>query len=80
LKRIAYTYYLRDFNLASIELPVGVFLTGLGLILGGYSWVHGVFTGTPTETGTLVLIAMSFLGGLQLILAFLSFDTNNSRR
>lgn len=78
IKRIAYTYYLRDFNLASIELPVGIFLSGFGLILGGYSWVHGIVTSTPTATGTLVLIAMSFLAGLQLILAFLSYDTNNS--
>jgi len=79
MKRIAYTYYLREFNLASIELPVGLFLTGFGLILGGYSWIHGIITATPTETGRLVLIAMSFLAGLQLVLAFLSYDTNNKK-
>jgi hypothetical protein len=77
LKRIAYTYYLRDFNLASIELPLGIALTGFGLTLGAYSWIHGIITKAPTATGTLVLIAMSFLAGLQLILAFLSYDTNN---
>jgi glycosyltransferase involved in cell wall biosynthesis len=76
LKRIAYTYYLRDFNLASIELPLGLLLIGLGLTLGGYSWIHGIITTTPTPTGTLILVAMSFLAGLQLILAFLSYDTN----
>jgi dolichol-phosphate mannosyltransferase len=78
LKRIAYTYYLRDFNLASIELPLGLLLSGFGLTLGGYSWVHGIITSTPTPTGTLILVAMSFLAGLQLILAFLSYDTNKS--
>lgn len=76
MKRIAYTYYLRDFNLASIELPVGVFLTLFALILGGCSWIHGIITATPTPPGTLILVAMSFLAGLQLILAFLSYDTN----
>ena len=80
IKRIGYKYYLRDFNLASIELPVGLFLVGFGLILGGYSWVHGIVTATPTETGTLILIAMSFLAGLQLVLAFLSYDTNSSNK
>ena len=80
VKRIAYTYYLRDFNLASIELPVGLSLTGFGLTLGGYSWVHGVVTATPTQTGRLILIAMSFLSGLQLVLAFLSYDTNNTNK
>ena len=78
LKRIAYTYYLRDFNLASVELPFGIALGGFGLTLGGYSWIHGVVTQTETATGTLILIAMSFLSGLQLVLAFLSYDTKNS--
>jgi dolichol-phosphate mannosyltransferase len=78
LKRIAYTYYLRDFNLASIELPLGIMLTGFGLLLGGYSWIHGIITGTQTAFGTLILIAMSFLSGLQFILAFLSYDTRNA--
>ena len=76
-KRILYTYYLRDFNLASIELPIGMLLSGFGLILGAYSWIHGIVTNTTTQTGTLVLIAISILLGLQLILAFLSYDTNN---
>ena len=76
-KRILYTYYLRDFNLASIELPLGMLLSGFGLLLGAYSWIHGLVTNTATQTGTLVLIAMSTLVGLQLILAFLSYDTNN---
>jgi glycosyltransferase involved in cell wall biosynthesis len=80
LKRIAYTYYLREFNLASIELPLGLLLTTFGLLLGGYSWIHGIVTSTATQTGTLILIAMSFLAGLQLILAFLSYDTTNGDR
>jgi len=80
IKRIAYTYYLRDFNLASVELPVGILLSGFALTLGGYSWIRGIITSTPTETGTLILIAMSFLSGLQLLLAFFSHDTNNSKK
>jgi glycosyltransferase involved in cell wall biosynthesis len=80
VKRIGYTYYLRDFNLASIELPLGLFLGGFGLILGAFSWTKGLVTSSPTQTGTLILIAMSVLGGLQLVLAFLSYDTNNSSK
>jgi dolichol-phosphate mannosyltransferase len=76
VKRIAYTYYLRDFNLASIELPLGIFLSGFGFILGVFTWTNGIMTSTPTQTGTLILIAMSILAGLQLVLAFLSYDTN----
>lgn len=76
IKRIAYTYYLRDFNLASIELPLGVLLSGFGLLLGLYSWIHGILTSSATPTGTLILTAMSVLAGLQLILAFFSYDSN----
>ena len=79
-KRILYTYYLRDFNLASIELPLGILLSGFGLTLGAYSWLHGMVTNTTTQTGTLVLIAMSFLSGLQLVLAFFSYDTNKGNK
>lgn len=74
-KRIIYTYYLRDFNLASIELPLGAVLSLFSLILGIYSWLNGIVTGSSTPTGTLILVAMSFLAGLQLILAILSHDT-----
>ena len=73
-----YNYDLRDFKLASIELPLGLLLGTFGLVLGFYSWVRGIITATATQTGTLILIAMSILAGLQLVLAFLSYDTNTS--
>jgi dolichol-phosphate mannosyltransferase len=75
-KRIMYTYYLRDFNMASIELPLGIALSGFGIILGLFHWSRSLISGIQTQTGTAVLVAMSVLAGLQLILAFLAFDTN----
>ena len=74
LKRIIYSYYLRDFNLASIELPLGIFLGGFGCIFGLYSWIHALVSSTPTQNGTLILIALSVLSGLHLILAFFNYD------
>ncbi len=79
-KRIFYTYYLRDFNIASIELALGIFLSGFGLMVGIYKWIHGLVSNTATQTGTLILIAISILVGLQLLLAFLSYDTNNKAK
>lgn len=76
LKRILYTYYLKDFNMASIELPLGVLLSSSGVAIGAYSWFEAVVSGTPTAPGTLILIAVCLLAGLQLVLAFLSYDTN----
>jgi len=79
-KRIIYTYYLRDFNMASIELPVGIALSCFGFTLGILNWSRSLISGVPTQTGTAVLVAMSVLGGLQLILAFLTYDTNSNNR
>jgi glycosyltransferase involved in cell wall biosynthesis len=75
-KRIAYLYYVRDFSIASIELPLGLALMIYGLYTGFSKWIASAKTGYPTETGTLILVAMSILIGLQLILAFLSSDMN----
>lgn len=79
-KRIAYTYYLRDFKIASIELPLGIALGGFGLIYGFYNWIRGILSDSPTQPGALILISMSILAGLQLVLAFLSYDTNNASK
>lgn len=73
-KRIFYNYYLRDLSLASIELPVGLFLFGMGGIFGLYHWIASAYKGIFTPLGTIILSATSVLSGLQLILAFLGYD------
>jgi dolichol-phosphate mannosyltransferase len=74
LKRIFYNYYLRDMSLASIELPLGLLMATFGSVYGTYHWINSVQTGIPAQTGTVMLAAMPVLIGLQLILAFLSYD------
>ncbi|MDJ0040919.1 glycosyltransferase family 2 protein [Pantoea allii] len=77
LKRIFYNYYLRDMSLASIELPVGIILFTFGVIFGGYHWLLSFQSVNPTTAGTVMLAAMPALMGLQLILAFLSYDISS---
>jgi dolichol-phosphate mannosyltransferase len=77
LKRIFYNYYLRDMSLASIELPVGLMLLGFGAIFGGYHWMHSAQTGVPTPAGTVMLAITPILTGLQLVLAFFSYDISS---
>ena len=72
-KRITFSYYLRDFTLASLELPVGIVLTLTGSIAGVYNWIHSANLNQPTPTGTLVLIMMAMLTGTQLILSFAAY-------
>jgi len=78
VKRIIYTYYLRDFTLASIELPLGILGTSLGTGVGLYSWIHGIITHQRSSNGTIGLVSISIILGIQFLLAFLSFDVNNS--
>jgi glycosyltransferase involved in cell wall biosynthesis len=73
-KRIFYNYFLRDMSSASIELVVGLALLLFGVVFGGYHWWYGSTTGVTTPAGTIMLAAMPILVGLQLLLAFLSYD------
>lgn len=73
-KRIFYNYYLRDMSLASIELPLGILMLGFGLVYGSYHWLNSAQVGVATPAGTVMVSAMPLLMGLQLILAFVSFD------
>jgi dolichol-phosphate mannosyltransferase len=77
LKRIFYNYYLRDMSLASIELPVGLFLVGFGSIYGVINWVVSAEAGVSTPAGTVMLAITPILTGLQFILAFLSYDISS---
>jgi glycosyltransferase involved in cell wall biosynthesis len=77
LKRITYSYFLRDFTLASLELLFGSLLCTIGLTIGFYNWIHSASLHRPTPTGTLILVAMATLSGIQLILSFTSYDMNS---
>lgn len=74
MKRIFYNYYLRDLSLASIELPLGLVLLLAGTIFGAYHWLASAGEGVATPAGTVMLAALPILMGLQLVLAFLSYD------
>lgn len=76
-KRVAYSYYLKDFSLASVELPLGVGLGVAGVIRGVTAWGQSSATGEATVAGTVVLTAFLLLTSIQLMLAFLNFDMNN---
>jgi glycosyltransferase involved in cell wall biosynthesis len=80
LKRVVYTYFIRDLNLASLQLLFGLGLSLFGLIVGAHGWWNAYQVGETTNTGTLILTAMSILSGLQLLLGFFSYDIANVPR
>ena len=78
--RIFYTYYLRDFSVASVELAMGLLLLISGIGFGIWHWSAGAFSGIPATAGTAILAALPVILGFQLLLAFLQFDVDNVPR
>lgn len=79
-KRIFYGYYLRNFNIASIEIALGIPLVAFGTWIGVTHWIDGHLRETPATSGTVMLAALPVLVGIQLVLAFLSYDLQNVPR
>lgn len=80
LKRLLYTYFLRDFNIASIELVAGKLLFLFGLGFGLYHWWQSQATGVPATAGTVFLAGLPIILGTQMLLGFLDYDTRNIPR
>jgi dolichol-phosphate mannosyltransferase len=76
-KRIFYNYFLREFSLATLNLIFGALLLIFGFAIGIKSWTQSIDTGLVTNVGTLILISMSVLSGLQMLLSFFSYDISH---
>ena len=76
-KRIVYSYFVRDFHVASIEWVLGPFLLIFSTIFGLGTWMESVQTEMEATPGTVMLAALPFIVGLQLTLSALHFDIQN---
>ena len=74
LKRIFYRYFLRDFNLASLELVFGTVSFWFGIVFGVSHWIIGAAHDEVATAGTVMLAALPVLAGLQMTLGFFAFD------
>lgn len=77
IKRIFYNYYLRDFSIASLELPIGILLFTFGVIYGASHWIGASVSGEAAPAGTVMLAALPVLIGIQLVLAFIGYDISH---
>ena len=78
LKRIIYSYFIRDFSVASLEFVAGLSLFGFGVIFGVLHWTRNLSNGVATPPGTVMFAALPILLGFQLLLSFLSYDVANT--
>ena len=73
-KRIFYNYFLRNFNIASLYLILGIFLFFFGISYGIYSWVELSSKNEIASPGTVMLAAMPIIVGNTYLVGFLAYD------
>lgn len=66
--RVWTRYFVRDFGPISLCLFGGGLLTAWGAGFGAWKWAQSLLTGVPNTAGTVMLAAMPFLMGFQLLL------------
>jgi glycosyltransferase involved in cell wall biosynthesis len=80
VKRIFYSYFLRGFSIASVNLVVGGVLMSAGTWWGFVAWAGASRADTFASSGQVMLAALPILIGVQLVLAFLSYDMASTPR
>ena len=79
-KRLFYKYYLREWSVASFELPAGVGLTIFGAWFGLARYFEASGAGKATTAGQVTLSALALILGVQLLLSFLAYDVQSEPR
>ena len=71
-RRIFITYFLRETNVATLQLILGKLLLLFGIVFGTINWINSQTTGINASAGTVVLAALPIIVGSQLVIAFLT--------
>ncbi|WP_046745267.1 glycosyltransferase family 2 protein [Kordia zhangzhouensis] len=74
VKRMVKTYFIYDFNIASIYLLFGLPMFIFGVVYGIYNWIYYHNLGEFTPTGTIMLITLCIILGFQLLLQAIQYD------
>ncbi len=77
LKRVFYCYFLREFNIASMNLVLSIGLMGFGVCFGMLNWIRGYELNQLASAGTVMFAALPLILGWQALLAFFAFDVGN---
>jgi dolichol-phosphate mannosyltransferase len=79
-RRVWLEYFVMDFSLASLYMVLGTLMTLWGLIFGVIKWIQSAQTDIPATTGTVMLAAIPFILGFQLLLSAIAHDMQNVPR
>ena len=77
VKRVFYCYFLREFNIASMNLLLSIGLMGFGVSFGLVNWIRGYELNRLASAGTVMFAALPLILGWQALLSFFAFDVGN---
>lgn len=77
LKRVFYTYYLREWSPISFQMPASLILLGVGSAFGLHFWEVSSETGQSATSGQVMLSVLPLILGFQLLLSSLALDAMN---
>lgn len=78
IKRVFYTYFLRDFSIASLYILMGSILSVFGVGFGMSKWIESTSAGVAASSGTVMVAGLTFLLGIQFLIAAIHFDIQNA--
>ncbi len=79
-QRVFYEYFVREFNVATVELVAGMGLISFGLIYGVQHWIRAYLTQTQTAIGVVMAAALPTIVGFQMLIAFINYDVGHIPR
>jgi dolichol-phosphate mannosyltransferase len=80
LRRILLRYFVFDLNLGTLYLVFGTVLSLGAGVLGVFEWIQSALYGVPRPTGTIMLVVLPALVGVQLFLNALMYDVQFAPR
>lgn len=79
-KRVFYRYFLREWSIASFELPLGLGLMTFGAWFGLTRYLEASEAGQAATAGQVTIASLSIILGVQLLLSFLAYDIQSEPR
>lgn len=79
-RRIWARHFVGEFGPIGLFLTSGLLLVAWAILFGGCSWLSSWRSGVPATSGTVMLAAMPFLAGFELLLQALVMDITMGQR
>ena len=79
-RRVIERFVLRDFSPMVLFLFFGLVMLTFGSVYGGIAWWHSYRTGVVASSGTIMLAALPFILGFQLVLQAMMLDIQSTPR